>query len=82
MSDEDTEESWVEFYENNRPVPPHSSRTYQPGTKIFPFCIKLKSLEVLSQNPVCIKLIFRVQNNGENHCDKDAFEHSFKSPSQ
>eukprot|EP00794_Sanderia_malayensis_P015093 gene15093-16649_t len=47
MEDEDQEETWQEFYEENRIIPPHQSRVIGDESKkqSFPFCLTLKSLE-------------------------------------
>ena len=46
MENEEQEETWQEFYEENRIIPPHPSRVKENDSqRSFPFCLTLKSVE-------------------------------------
>ena len=49
---DDQEETWQEFFEENRIIPAHPSRSKLiSGQNSFPFCLTLKSLEGISVPP-------------------------------
>eukprot|EP00795_Rhopilema_esculentum_P007191 gene7191-12860_t len=49
---DDQEETWEEFYEENRVIPPHPSRLHTTKSQnSFPFCLTLKSLEGINIPP-------------------------------
>ena len=49
---DDQEETWEEFYEENRVIPPHQSRLHtMKSQNSFPFCLTLKSLEGINIPP-------------------------------
>ena len=45
-ANDDQEESWQEFYEENRIIPPHKERLKSNKSQSsFPFCLTLKSVD-------------------------------------